>query len=227
MNFIKDLKNMEPNHTIIVVILTGVLCGLSPVHCAHQAASSSLTGEGSGPNAAVRTLSGINSQWSDLTMTANSLKVLGGFSNIKHVGDHVDGYALQLWQQGSQIFGLFVAHSGQTGDSPTGLVEDIKFNPRTKQLSFKARLSTGLISKGDYRGVPSRDVFHFKGTLRRNEVTGVLGISDALFPNEPAPTKRIVLRKSAAMTQVMMAPATYAEWKTWADEILKRLGPKW
>jgi hypothetical protein len=154
-------------------------------------------------------------------------KVLGAFSNVKHIEDHGYGYVLQLWRQGDRIFGLFIDHSGQTGDPPTGLIEDVKFNPQTTQLSFKAKLSTGLISKGNYRDVPSRDVFRFRGTVSPNAVKGVLEISNALFPKEPATKKRIVLRKSAAMTQVMMDSKTYAEWKTSADEILRRLGPKW
>jgi hypothetical protein len=227
MNSVNHYKTMLPERTIIAVIPAVVLLGIYPLNCAHQATSSAFVSDSSGPSEAVKTLAANNSQRGDETMTASSPKVLGDFSNIKHVGDHGYGYALQLWQQGSQIFGLFIAHSGQTGDSPAGLIEDVKFSPRTKQLSFKARLSTGLISKGDYRGVPSRDLFHFKGRVSRNHVTGVLEISDALFPNEASRKKRIMLRRSAAMTQVMMAPATYAEWKTWADEILKRLGPKW
>src|SRR6266851_8779978 len=73
----------------------------------------------------------------------NKVEVVGAFSHIKHVGDHSYGYTLELWRQGNDLFGLFVSHTGQTGDLPIGLLEDLKFSSRTGKLSFRARLTTG------------------------------------------------------------------------------------
>ena len=167
------------------------------------------------------------SQVRQTSTRAEKIEVLGAFSNIKHIGDHVYGYTLELWQQGSNLFGLFVSQSGQTGDPPIGLLEDVRFSRKTKRLSFRARLTTGLISKGNLHLVPSRDIFYFSGVLARNKIMGTLKISNALFPDEPPAIKRITLSKSAAMTQVMLSPGTYDEWKSWSDDILRRRGPKW
>ena len=158
----------------------------------------------------------------------NTVKVLGAFSSVRHTGDDAFGYALELWQEGNHVFGLLMVYTGAPSDPPTGLLEDVKFDPRTRQLSFSARLSTGLVSGRGYSRAPARDRFTFKGVLTRREVNGVLQRSNELFPNDRPTSARIRLRWSASSTELMTPPpATYAAWKTWADEILKFRGPKW
>ena len=214
--------------SIIIVAVAVVPPGFYTAYCVvHQSLSCPLDDQGCRPIVLAWTLARNSSRNSQPAMNAPRPRVIGDFSNIKHVGDHSYGYALELWQQGTDVFGLFRVHNGLTGDSPTGLLDDVSFSPETKQLSFKTKLSTGLISKGNYREEPSRDVFIFKGTLSRGVVKGVIEISNALFPNEPATRKSITLTRSASMTQVMIAPTSHAAWTKWADEILKRLGPKW
>lgn len=159
----------------------------------------------------------------------SKVEVLGSFSSINHdPPEDAFGYALKLWKDGDQIFGLLVVYTGPPADPPTGILEDVKFDSRTRHLSFSARLSTGLLYAREYRGVPSRDRFKFEGVLTRRQVTGTLSRSDDLLPDTRPTTKRIRLRWSSLLTEVMIPPpATYSDWKTWADEILKRRGPKW
>lgn len=159
---------------------------------------------------------------------ASNVKVLGNFSSIKHTPDHAYGYALQLWREGQHVFGLLLVYTSAPFDPPIGMLEDVKFDPGTGKLSFSARLSTGLMYSREYSGVPSRDRFKFEGVLTRRRVIGNLTRSDDLFPNQRPTKERIRLRWSQSMTEVMIpAPATYAAWKTWADESLRRTGPRW
>jgi hypothetical protein len=160
---------------------------------------------------------------------SDPIKVLGDFQHITHTTEDAFGYSLQLWKQGNQVFGLLFVYLGPPSDPPAGLLEDVKFDPRTKQLSFSARLSTGVRSSGAGKwDVPSRDRYSFRGVLSGREVVGTLKESDDLSPKISPRSKRIRLRRSVNSSELMNPPpATYSAWKTWADEILERRGPKW
>ena len=160
---------------------------------------------------------------------AATVQVLGNFSNVRRAGeDDALGYTLRLWKEGNKLFGLFAAYVGPPADPPVGILEDVKFDPRTGRLSFSARLSTGLVSGPGYDRVASRDRFVFKGVLIRREVRGTLKRSNDLFPDRRLESEKIRLRRSQFLTELMMPPPpSYSEWKTWADEVLQRSGPKW
>lgn len=156
------------------------------------------------------------------------IEVLGAFSGVKHAHGDAFGYAVRLWKEGDQIFGLFLVYTGAPYDPPTGILEDVKFDPRTGRLSFFTRASTGLTYSQEHRGVPARDRFKFEGVLTRRQLRGNLSHTNELFPDKPATSKRIRLRWSAFQTDVMRPPPqTYSAWKTSVDEILRRRGPKW
>jgi hypothetical protein len=159
---------------------------------------------------------------------AGTVEVIGGFSSITHAEGDAFGYAIELWKDGDQIFGLLLVYVGPPADPPTGILEDVKFDPKTKRLSFTTRMTTGLLYSRDYAGVPSQDRFKFEGVLTRRHVIGVLRQSDDLAPEFRPTSKRIRLRRSALFTELMVPPpATYSAWRSWAEEILKRRGPKW
>ncbi len=139
---------------------------------------------------------------------------VGEFSNMRYTEEHAYGYSIQLWREGAAVFGLFLASEGLAGDTPTGLLDDLKYDPRSGKLSFKAKLTMGV----DARQQPSHDLFEFDGTLSARAVSGVV--------KHGAASERINLRKlqpDAALAQ----PRTYDEWKLQTDEILRRRGPKW
>jgi hypothetical protein len=102
---------------------------------------------------------------------------------------------LELWKEGNRVFGLLLVYTGAPSDPPAGILEDVKFNPRSGNLSFSARLSTGLVYGRGYSGVASRDQFTFKGVLTRTQLTGTLMRSDELFP-----TDRLTSEPSAIAT---------------------------
>jgi hypothetical protein len=88
-----------------------------------------------------------------------SVKPIGEYSNMRYTAEHAYGYTVQLWQDGNQFFGLFMSAFGLAGDTPTGLLEDVKFNPSTGALSFTARLTVGSAYLGEGRQEPTRDFF--------------------------------------------------------------------
>jgi hypothetical protein len=60
--------------------------------------------------------------------------VLGNFRHLSHTTEDAFGYSLSLWKEGDQVFGLLAVYVGPPADPPTGLLEDVKFDPRTGQL---------------------------------------------------------------------------------------------
>jgi hypothetical protein len=158
---------------------------------------------------------------------STSIYRIGAFTNIKHTEGHAYGYKVELWRQGDRLFGFFLSAQGLAGDTPTGLLEDVRFNPSTGQVTFRARLTTGLFINRQYDNVPSRDVFHFSGILKRDKLEGILETSNALTPMEAPRRKRITLRMSQEASAMMIEARSYDEWKERADDILKFRGPRW
>jgi hypothetical protein len=71
------------------------------------------------------------------------VKVLGNFSGVKHAHGDAFGYALKLWKEGGRVFGLLLVYTGAPSDPPTGILEDVKFDPRSGKLSFSSRYRPG------------------------------------------------------------------------------------
>jgi hypothetical protein len=139
---------------------------------------------------------------------------VGEFSNMRYTEEHAYGYSVQLWREGSAVFGLLLASEGLAGDTPAGLLEDLKYDPRSGKLSFKAKLTMGA----DAWQQPSHDLFEFDGKLGAATIFGVLKRSAAM--------ERINLPKLQP-DSVLSQARTYDEWKRQTDEILRRRGPKW
>lgn len=159
--------------------------------------------------------------------TTKPIKIVGAFTSMRLSDEHAYGYRVELWRQDDRIFGLFMASQGMAGDTPAGLLEDVDYESRTGKLTFLARLTMGIFSNRQHQNVPSRDVFHFAGTLSRNTLRGVLDVSNALAP-EPAPHReKIVLRRAAKESQAMRAPGSCSQWAREVAEIMEFRGPKW
>jgi hypothetical protein len=154
-----------------------------------------------------------------------SIPVVGEFSNIRYTEEHAYGYAVELWRDGGSIIGLFLAAEGLQGDTPAGILKDVKFDSRTGALSFTAKLSVGVGVLSDGRQEPSRDLFEFSGTLTPTALNGTLTRSDQRHPLRPASRERVELK--IRPQEIMHAAGTYAGWKRQTDEILKRRGPRW
>jgi len=156
---------------------------------------------------------------------AASIAVVGEFSNMRYTEEHAYGYTVQFWREGDTLFGLFLASEGLAGDTPTGVLEDVRFDSRTGKLSFKAKLTMGAAYLGNGRQEPSRDLFEFEGVLSRTAVVGTLKRSDMLRAAGAGTSQRVRLSKQAQST--MTTPKSYDEWKRMVGEILKFRGPKW
>lgn len=156
------------------------------------------------------------------------VKVVGDFTNVKSNGEHQWGYSVELWRQGDKIYGLISGSDSSRliGDPPTGLLENVQFDPKTGRLSFRAKLTLGL-----FFGVePSRDVYQFEGVLTKKKLLGSLLATNELCPDKCPEKKKISLPRSKESSSEMEEFHTYqsfAEWKAFADRILKFRGPEW
>jgi hypothetical protein len=157
----------------------------------------------------------------------NSIIKIGAFSNMRYDAGHAFGYTAQLWREQNRIFGFLLSSEGLMGDTPTGLLEDVRYHPRTGELTFRARLTTGLFSNRQFNMVPSRDVFRFKGVLKGSHMIGTLEIANALTPTEVPRREKIKLKISEKESEVMIEAQSYIDWREKAEEILKFRGPKW
>ena len=156
---------------------------------------------------------------------AAPVTAVGEFSNMKFTEEHAYGYTVQLWQQGDHIFGFFESSEGLEGDTPTGVLDEVQYDPKSGSLSFKAKLTMGVALLEQGRQEPSRDLFQFRGTLERTALVGTISRSDMLRPQAKPETSQVRLRRQSG--ENMIEAHTYAEWKKSADEILKFRGPKW
>jgi hypothetical protein len=156
--------------------------------------------------------------------SGRAIRTIGEFSNMRYTEEHAYGYTVQLWRDGDAVIGLFLASEGLQGDTPTGMLENVKFDSRRGTLSFTARLTTGVNISGG-RQEPSRDLFEFSGILKTTVLTGTLRRSDPRQPSRLSSRERVQLKIQAQ--DPMLSAASYAEWKRQADEILNRRGPKW
>ena len=152
-----------------------------------------------------------------LAQTPRPIAFLGEFSNMRFTEEHAYGYTVQLWRDGPAVVGLLLASEGLAGDTPTGLLDEVKFDAKAGRLSFRTKLTMGI----DARQQPSHDLFEFDGTLSGAALAGVLKRSGGITSSE-----RVTLRKLAA-NSALPQPRTYEEWKRQTDEILRRRGPKW
>jgi hypothetical protein len=153
------------------------------------------------------------------------MSVVGNFRNVKSDGEHEWGYSVALWRTGNEIVG-FVSGADSLrliGDSPTGLLENVTFDPATNRLSFTAKLSVGITDSGNW----SRNLYEFDGILKKKVLEGTLRTSDDSCGSACSKSRKVRPRFHKGMTQVMSEFENYEEFKARADEILKRRGPKW
>ena len=125
----------------------------------------------------------------------------------------------------AELIGLFLVSQGLQGDTPTGMLENVRLDSHTGALSFTSKLTTGLAVLPGGRQEPSRDLFEFSGTLKAAALTGTLKRSDLRQSLRPGSRERVQLKIQPQA--VMPRASSYAEWKRQAGEILKRRGPKW
>ena len=148
----------------------------------------------------------------------------GEYSDMKIDGEHCSGHSLQIWKSGDKLYGLLLVCEGLAGDTPTGLLEQINWNQDTGQLSFTSRLSIGSDVLENGKQVPSKDEFHFEGTLKADSVEGTLQSVDKSIPGADSASVTVHLNKRKSD---MKRFENYRRWKTATDRVLLLRGPKW
>ena len=134
---------------------------------------------------------------------------------------------MDLWRAGNCIFGLLEVSEGPAGDTPTGLLTDVRSTP-AGALGFKARLTTGITTvDGSPAWVPSRDLFVFTGRLGTTALEGKLRRSDQLRPGVEPADIHIVLRRVPEQDGLLDEAKTYGAWREAVEPILRFRGPKW
>jgi len=151
---------------------------------------------------------------------------IGSFTNMKFDNEHAYGSEVELWKDANDIFGLFLHSEGLAGDTPTGRLDNLSFDPKTKSLSFVSKLTIGSHGCRIHHEIPSQDLFQFRGMLKGNTLTGTLRRSDGLHPEKKPIEEKVVLKKErepSGRTEYK----NYAEWRQDIEAILSVRGPKW
>jgi len=150
-----------------------------------------------------------------------SVKLIGEFTDMRFTEEHAYGYLVQLWSSDKKLFGILMASEGLVGDTPTGLMEDVTYDPATGRLAFKARLSLGFTRDGQGHWIRAYNYFRFDGVISGAEVRGVFEISDELRPEAAPRREEVVLKKSDEGSDSLFRPRSYPEWKSWVDKIVR------
>jgi hypothetical protein len=159
---------------------------------------------------------------------ATAIHPVGAFSNMRFTEEHAYGYTVELWSAGPCLFGLFEVSEGLAGDTPTGLLLQVRQDAATGKLGFAAKLTMGVTKpKNGTDWVPSRDSFDFTGQLGARALKGKLSRSDQLRPELRAVAEDIVLPLSEPQQELMIQAGTFGEWRKQAEPILQARGPKW
>ena len=151
--------------------------------------------------------------------------IVGSFANNDPGTDVQVPCIVALYRTDSRLFGLLYA-AVTHDDLPAGLLEDVQYDRRTGEVSFRAKLSIGVIAVKD-KEIPSEDFAEFKGTLARTSLSGTMTWTDHRVPGSPRRREEVVLKYSALFTDQMSNPKTYAEFRQYSEIVLKARGPKW
>lgn len=191
-------------------LLSSVLVG-----CAHRSAPPTATPVTAPPVMKERETSAVSTP----------LTPLGAFAHVELTGEHAYGHAVQLYRSGEALLGLLLVYVGPAEEPPTGELESVRYDAASGALSFRAKLSLGMVVGAQGRQVPSRDLFSFRGTLKESTLSGVLEITDQSHPD--VPPRREILSLKRDLDAVLPEAKSVSEWRESIGEILKTRGPKW
>jgi hypothetical protein len=133
----------------------------------------------------------------------------GRFSNMRFTEEHQYGSEVALWKTGNLLIGHFMHSEGLAGDTPTGLIENVNYDPNSGEIGFQAKLSMGDHFCKEHNGVPSRDIFVFKGILKGKIMSGVIKQLNALHDNELVGTEKVQLKNTGMNGAFDPEPSTY------------------
>jgi hypothetical protein len=157
------------------------------------------------------------------------ITVIGAYSNMRFTYEHAYGFTVGLWRSGDCYFGLFLSSSGLMGDTPIGLIENMKHDKTTGAISFSARLTMGSVSPIPGKNVwePSKDEYEFTGVFDNDLLRGVVLHKILNLPAAHPTSENVVLKSSPDDLSYMPNYPTYSQWDSSAKDRLKFRGPKW
>jgi len=148
---------------------------------------------------------------------------LGHFSN-ENTKDRQSLMQLTLWQEGTQMFGLFSFSDNINGDTKMGLLEKISFNAVTDYIVFSVKLSMGLHSCKIHNNVPSRDLYLFTGFMFNGTISGTLKHADGFHQDQVPMQENIVFKKTEA---IIGQYHSREEWEAAMEGIIGFQGARW
>jgi len=152
----------------------------------------------------------------------------GSYSNMQFTEEHAYGYTVEVWRKEHTVIGFFLSSEGLQGDTPTGLLDKVLFNPKTGQLSFQAKLTMGSLYGGPDKEIPTKDLYEFQGTLTSDFLKGHLKHSELAGPKPQVKEEDILLKKSIENSEMdfMGGLKTVKDFQNWTEVIKNRM-PKW
>jgi hypothetical protein len=161
----------------------------------------------------------------DPSVGSSRFTFLGSYSGMRFTQEHAYGSQVDLWRQGEELFGHFLHSEGLSGDTPTGRIENVSYDPFSGRVSFEAKLTMGKHYCKTHSGLPSRDKFSFEGILNAGSITGSLQRDDGLHPETSGARQAVRLKRLAGP-----GPNDFEsrqQWEQYSKEILRRRGPRW
>lgn len=146
---------------------------------------------------------------------------VGEYSNMRATkSDHCYGYYTKLWRHDSTIVGFIYHSEGLCGDSPTGLLEDVNYEPKTGKLSFKTKISTGCSFNEKKKCVPVIDLVEFNGKLAKAHLVGTMTWHDI---GRKKVLKKENVQLKAEVENSLKPYSSLLEWKSDLKEVFARL----
>jgi hypothetical protein len=154
------------------------------------------------------------------------MQLIGRFSDMEYTEEHAYGHTVELWRAGSCVVGMLEVSDGLAGDTPAGLLTEVRYNDG--DLAFTAKLTTGMTTApGSSAWVPSRDLFVFTGLVTRRGIKGKLRRSNQLAPRSAPVERELLLGRLPEDAASAGEVRTYGGWRQSIGPILRFRGPKW
>ena len=143
---------------------------------------------------------------------ADQVALIGSFSNLVATEDAdphiVEGYSIRVYSQGTLLFGSMAVATGSL-EPAQGRLYDIKYDPSTKKLAFKSKLTTGMVDGPGLGpdGRPAHDLFVFNGRINGKRLQGIMVHKDGYAPTA-SEKSHVSLKKEDTIS----LPKSYEEW---------------
>lgn len=134
-------------------------------------------------------------------------------------GEHCSGWTIELWKTGISFVGILDHHRGLCGDPPTGILEDVSYDPKSGSISFTSKISDAW----DADGKPTCDLLSFEGHLSDVKLVGLMKWRSAGISQPP---ESLELPRAKADPFGNREYDSIASWRKSRADALKFRGPR-